>query len=572
MTYGPQTQQQFLGSLPTTGSPAQANPQGFEQYAAPAPAPKPALIPKAAASDYPQPERAGNGKQNIYQTPAFLEEQRRQGISPTLIADFIASKVGAKDPEFVGMYNATKQKYRNHPDAIDRFLNYAIYGTTQPDPSIIAQPLTDEEEGQPEEPGFFGQLVGNIGEGIENAGVGVREAAQDFAAGKQGLVDTGIQMGANAVRGVLSPVTGSLETVADATGLSDAAGAAFDPENLTPLGQATVQKAGELYGEAKKRAPQQLKTLEAVTGAALDASEVIGAGKVASVAAKGAKSLGKNAAQGVQEFMKTPPKIGSKIVQETDDDLWNVIQPKVTNTTIREAGKTNPSLLKDQKATFFKKGKIAPQEADKGLIETARSLGVSKQKDVIDNADTVWRAKKNESQALRSALEANDAALSHKEMNAAINKALNQVAEDFPGEEKVVQQIGKIWKAKSSTYQGKTSGHWSSRIDFDDYVENRYGKAVFEKGNARAEAIRAVRQTANDMIDKAARGKFKPQIKRISQMYDLLDNLSSQMGEDTLRSGASKFLRSPTGRAASATAKVGLGAAGVGIGLDFLKQ
>lgn len=548
MNYGPQTRQQFQTSLTSSAKPSST------------PAPKPALIPKAAAADFkpPVPQRS-----NLYQTPAFLEDQRRQGISPNMIADFISQKVASTDPDFVGLYNATKQKYRNNPDAIDRFLNYKIYGTPEPDQSIIAQPLTPEEEGQEPEPGFFGRMHDRM---YKDAAGGVRQALDDYQTGKQGPLDTTLQVAGNLGRGVLAPATETISTVSDAVGLTGAIQKGVETVASSPIGQAAapaVQGAADLYQQAKEANPQMAKTFESVAGFVGDAAEVYGAGKTL----QGIKASGKKAVQGTKEFFDSPPPT-VRPPQVTDDVVQKLVQPKATKAAIQEAGVKNPELIK--KGGLLRKGELLPDKAELELAKTAKKIpGFGQTDDVVQNANVVHKAKATKSKELLAKLKENDAVLSHKEMNSAINKAIEKIADDFPGEEAQIRRIGQIWKNEATKYPGKASGHWESRIGFDDLVESRYGETIFQKGTARAEAVRAVRQTANEMIDKAAQGKFKPQIKEIGDMYDIMDNLSTKMGDATLRSQASNFLRSPAGKT---TAKVvGTGVVGAA-GINLLKE
>ena len=487
---------------------------------------------------------------NIYLTPSFLEEQRRNGVQPDTIADFISAKV----PEFKSQYVQVKMASKNDPRAIEGFLNWKIYGTAKPDPSIMAQPLPEGSDvDKPPEPGFFGRIAGRIGE----AGAGVRESLDNYNQGKQGPLDTVLQSAGHMTSGVLAPATETIKTASDMSGLTGALEKGVGAAAQSPVGQMlkpAIQGAADIYGKAKQNNPQQAKTFESVGGAVMDAAEVYGSAQLA----KGAVKAGKKFGQGVKEFMDTPPQMMDSLVEKQDDAIQALVQPKADKKLIQERLMKNPQALKSQKAGMLKKGAVAPIESEKALADTARTIeGFGQTDDVIENADIVWRAKADDSNKLLQELQANDAALSHKEINSAVNNAIEEVAKDFPGEEAQVRRIGEIWKNSNATNPGKLSGHWSGRIGFDGDVERRFGPAIFEKGTAKAEAVRAVRQTVNDLIDKGAKGTFKPQLKRISHMYEILENLSTKIGPNALESGASKLLKKPL-------VKQGLGALGIG--------
>jgi hypothetical protein len=236
-----------------------------------------------------------------------------------------------------------------------------------------------------------------------------------------------------------------------------------------------------------------------------------------------------------------------------------------------------------KKGGLLTKGELLPDKSEIELAKMAKKLpGFGQTDDVVTNANVVHKAKGAKAKELLSKLKANDAALSHKEMNSAINDAIEAIAADFPGEEAQIRRIGEIWKNEAAKHPGKLSGHWESRISFDDLVESRYGETIFQKGTARAEAVRAVRQTVNSVIDKTAKAtaaktpkllrtdvSFSSDMKELTQMYDIMDNLSSKMGAETLRSKADNFLRSPTGKTAAKV--VGTGVVGAA-GLNYLKE
>lgn len=70
--------------------------------------------------------------QNIYLTPAFLEDNLAQGVKPDTLADFISSNV----PAFRDELNSIKIRSNNDPRAVEAFLTYKAYGTTNPESRV----------------------------------------------------------------------------------------------------------------------------------------------------------------------------------------------------------------------------------------------------------------------------------------------------------------------------------------------------------------------------------------------------------------------------------------------------
>lgn len=247
--------------------------------------------------------------------------------------------------------------------------------------------------------------------------------------------------------------------------------------------------------------------------------------------------------KGATSFIKGKP--AAQVSQE-------LVQPKATAKVVQETVEKNPGLI--QKGGILSKGKILPNQQEIRLAETAKTIpGFGKSPDVIKNAQVVKTSLGSESQSLRTALEASDAALPRKESVSTVAKALDQAASDFGDQPGIFKGMSDIWKTVRAKFPGTTSGEWSARIAFDDELEKRFGVKIFEKGTARAVAARAVRESSNGLIDRYASANgvsFAAQLQRLSHMYDILENLATKAGTETLRSGVQKILNTRTARAA----------------------
>jgi hypothetical protein len=394
-------------------------------------------------------------------------------------------------------------------------------------------------------PGLFDR----IGQDIHESASQLNEASADFRSGRQDAVSATLQATGAFAGGVGKVLSEPIAPAVDAVVKS----IQQNPGLLGPLIELVsraIQPVAQKTNELALDHPVAAKNLRAAAQVVTLPLAMEGANQTL----KGITKAGKKATQGVQQFMASDPVPATtpKVIQE-------LVQPKVTSSSLKEATSKTPELV--QKGVFGD-AKILPGEREVRLAETAKTIkGFGQYRDPIKNAQVVKKAIGEESEALKKAFQANDAALPHKQMNAAINQRLKEIAKDFPGEEKVVNRIGELWKRATADAKGTISGHWQGRIGFDGDVESRFGPKIFEKGTARAEAVRAVRQTANDIIDQAAQKaglSFSPQIKRLSDMFTILENLSTKASK---AGTARKFLQSGAGRTAVGAAA---GAAGLG--------
>lgn len=256
--------------------------------------------------------------------------------------------------------------------------------------------------------------------------------------------------------------------------------------------------------------------------------------------------------------------------------IEELVQPKATSKLIQETAETSPDLVR--KGGLLTKGKLLPSTTEKALAETASSIkGFGETDDIVKNMGLARSQISSDAQALRASLQSNPASLPRKEIASAINRAQKEAVSAFGNEQTAVRQyqgIVNIWNKVSAQFPGTNVGQWDARIAFDNELERQFGKNVFDPTLERPihAAVKAVREAANSTIEKssARAGKsFATELKRMSQMYQILENMKTKVGQDTLKSGAQKFLESRSGRAA---AGVAAGAAAVPLGVNLLSQ
>ncbi len=184
----------------------------------------------------------------------------------------------------------------------------------------------------------------------------------------------------------------------------------------------------------------------------------------------------------------------------------------------------------------------------------------------LHNTNVVGNQIVNESNQLDSALEKNNFLIPKEESTSAVSKALDEAANVAPEEAKAYSSAKNIWERIRGQFDGNATGERAARKEFDAYVTDRWGPKIFDKGTPQADAIRAVRTASTDLIQKYASKNglnYTGQLKRLSGMYDLMDNLATHVTPDVFKSTVSRIISKPL---------VKMGAKGLGLatGMEVL--
>lgn len=384
-------------------------------------------------------------------------------------------------------------------------------------------------------------------------------ALQRFATGQQGITETGLQVAGQAA-GLANDFIG------EGIGLAGKALSAVTPDSIekpitdaisgtandvaeSPAGQAVGDMASA-YEQWRQANPGPASTLEGSVNilSLLPFGGAVKKGKA--VISEAAGSIGlDDLAMGADDIA---------LVRKTAQ-AERLVQPKVTEKLIKDVGSKNPDLLKEG----LLKTTLKPSEYEKELAQTAlKSVPeFAATKNPVKTAKKVQDSIERSSEALRSTFKANDAVLPQHEISSAVSKRVAEAADDFGDQPGVFESTRRVWDKISAKHPGTLSGQWQARIDFYREVENRFGGSIFDKGSARAQAVRAVGQAANESIDQAAKSagmSFKDQIDEISRLFDIKENLSTKFSAS---GPVKKALRTPAGRIGVSAAA---GAAGLG--------
>ncbi len=235
--------------------------------------------------------------------------------------------------------------------------------------------------------------------------------------------------------------------------------------------------------------------------------------------------------------------------------VQKAVMPEATAKVVQDIRAKSPELVTERK--FFRRGSIQPDASQKELAATANEIkGFAKAKTPVQRAQITKKSLVESSQALRKELTANNAALPKKQVMSAVRTNLAEAAKDFPGEEKVFDRMEDLVDQFVSEADGNLTGAWDARIKLYSEAEKRWGPAIFDKATAKASALKAASQTMNDVIESAAQGagtSFKPELQRITNMYEILENLSTQGGKSVLNSQLYDIIKNPYVKAVGGT-------------------
>lgn len=235
-----------------------------------------------------------------------------------------------------------------------------------------------------------------------------------------------------------------------------------------------------------------------------------------------------------------------KLLKEAVDITKPVMNKKLAINTLKQSGIADKGV---QETGLL--GKMIPKTTnyDKQVAESVQGLVSKNQspvKNIIKINDEIGRISEQE---IKPVLRANKALASNQKVStiinnieptrliksdASLNNTYNQV------KELMLEKIGQNAKNAKGI---DSEGLWNARKQFDHAVEDQFGDAVYnpEKNSAVKAAVRDIRDKVNDMVGQL-NPTFKPQIRKISNMYHARDNIAEQ-NYKLLIGGANKLTR-----------------------------
>jgi hypothetical protein len=370
---------------------------------------------------------------------------------------------------------------------------------------------------------------------LQELGSGFNRLAEQF----QKRIGNFTQSFQKSAAGEISPVRTGLTALGQTAGfLGDVVGEAVftDLEVITPeiledaiksgarrvfsteAGQSAlraIDKGATAYGEWAEENPDLAMDLESVVNIA----SLLPIGRTRT----GVKALGEVAGAAERG-------IGKKIATQTIDEALDIVKPVLKKGERIEAFATGRGV----ETGPLKRIGLTPTTLDRAVAESAADV-VSKSKSQIANIDAIGRAIDSRASTLRKEITALDRGFDQDMLLNNLLQAKEGSKVVFAGDTTLQNAYDNVVNLFMEQIDGKRLEElWDARIDFDKEIMNRFGAKMLaeEAGDrARNNAIKDVRNVANQVIDEAAGGDiaFKKRIRDVSNLFTARDNISAQI-------------------------------------------
>ncbi len=280
-----------------------------------------------------------------------------------------------------------------------------------------------------------------------------------------------------------------------------------------------------------------MEAAKQIGGQALNAAEAIGnvaaAGEALPKAVPKATEAITNLADrvvGKTAVANDIAKADAKAIKEATDLVQPVMNKKLAINTLKNSGK---SVGGAEESGIL--GTVKPKSTPKieSVANDVKGL-IGKNKSPIENISNLNQEIANISEKeLTPALQSNKTLIKTPTVverlnqieptrliksDTSLNTTYNQVRE---------LMLEKIAENQKNAMAIDSEGLWNARKAFDAAVEDQFGDAVYnpEKNSAVKAAVRDIRNQINDIVGEHNSG-FKPQIKKLSNMYTARDTLA----------------------------------------------
>lgn len=442
--------------------------------------------------------------------------------------------------------------------------------TAQPDTGWqpkTAQP-DDSESPKAEGPGFTDRL----GEDWKNRAhhAATSETAKKFPklAVGEGLVGAGADVGKETAQSAWNYTPDTVKNPLKFVGRHVAD--TVEDSAAGRLGGAVVKKGEEL---AKKH-----PIIADALGARFDMTGLGLAGGATAEAARGAKSLAKDAGQIAKE--KVGPaleKKGENLIKSAEtqktqrrtDFVNDLISPKQTNKVKTEqVGRTTEKGLLRTKV-------VDPSKDEKAIAEEVAKLPVSKGRSIQGNYNVVQKENENEAKRLIAKLEKNDVAIKPQELEEKLGGVADELAKTpfMQGNgETSAKYVKNGWDVAMSKHPPTVTGLLQARKDFDSWVKRQKGEGIFtaQRDNPNSVAITKIRTAVNDFIEsKVPDEGYRKSLRKQNLLYKAMENMDDKAaveGKNIISQTANKLAphKESMGKIGASLVGAGIGAGTVG--------
>ncbi len=284
--------------------------------------------------------------------------------------------------------------------------------------------------------------------------------------------------------------------------------------DLGKSGLNKIEQGVEAYNEFKEANPRFARNLEAIIDIGLIFAPV-------------------------RPKVKTPPTragvIGARleeravtqVLEKRGTFIERLVRPEPTK-AVREA-----EVRRTAERGIFKTKEVAPSKTEVAIAnEVAKIEGVTSSKTLQGNYNAINKENVTLAKQLEADILKNDFVYPKKQLLAELNNTKARLAENplIVGDaEKVASKLLDKFEKFIQAETGKGSGILSARKKFDAWVKNQKGTNVFDpkNENALSIALREIRKTANDFLEKnAVNVEVKNSLKKQSTLFRALDNIT----------------------------------------------
>ena len=262
---------------------------------------------------------------------------------------------------------------------------------------------------------------------------------------------------------------------------------------------------------------------------------------------------------------------GTKIPELLPENtIRRLIQPKRTKAELQELYRKDPSLIQKTKGGVLKS---SPGPSSTGeeirLADDLKRIApeLSDVKNPIDAGPIISEKISQKGAAVDDALKNNPFALPKKESLSKVYKSVMSSADDFGESRGIFEAEYNRFKRYREAAAGTGFGEREALKAYDFDTNSRFGSSIYEKGTARAEAIRAVREASHATLEGAAQRAgfaYLPEIKDMSSLYKALDNIATHVDPSVFNSFIKQAFKNPI-------VKAGAEAIGISTGLKLLR-
>jgi hypothetical protein len=497
-------------------------------------------------------------------TPDILQMSRDKGLSDDTILDNYLKDPMA-DPSFTQSYSRVRDGgHRYQYDDGEEIplstatLNYAAFKDIT---AWRSQPKVDTRE----IPWSQGGAFGNVQEAMTKRTDKMASVAMQAVRGEKTSPEAALQIAGQAAAAVPEVVFGAAKGLAQTPlkildritlgfpkAIAQYLGTKIieDPNVQELLG--AVQSGMEKYQEFRTKYPRIAEDLEATAniaslGLSLPAARLVG----------GALPVTKGALSKAKGLL---PTMRGGVTRKAPDIIENIVRPVRSTKELQALYEKSPHLFPTGRQMIGKTSPVLTEQ--EGILADYLRKNVPELASIgkpLEAGPVLIKRIQTIGGVLDKSIEDSKAILSIKESVGKMRTGVSTAQKSFGEGQGIFNAELQRFARFRKQFPGTLKGERQALLEYDKDVGFRFGKSVFEKGTARAEAVRAVRETSQaTLAEGAARVGINTSasIAEMRQLYQVMENLSTQVKPEIFNS----WLKTLSSNVLVRTAAQGVGA------------